>query len=82
MAQKEQGSTGRKINSFMYKHCSVTPVALSNEVRRSIQQVYGLPEKQIPAIYNGIDLSKCSPKETIRHPRIAIHFCMSDDLWK
>lgn len=40
MAQKEQGSTGRKINSFMYKHCSVTPVALSNEVRRSIQQVY------------------------------------------
>lgn len=64
MAQKEQGSTGRKINSFMYKHCSVTPVALSNEVRRSIQQVYGLPEKQIPAIYNGIDLSKCSPKET------------------
>lgn len=64
MAQKEQGSTGRKINSFMYKHCSVTPVALSNEVRRSIQQVYDLPEKQIPAIYNGIDLSKCSPKET------------------
>lgn len=64
MAQKEQGSTGRKINSFMYKHCSVTPVALSDEVRRSIQQVYGLPEKQIPAIYNGIDLSKCSPKET------------------
>ena len=64
MAQKEQSSTGRKINSFMYKHCSVTPVALSNEVRRSIQQVYGLPEKRIPAIYNGIDLSKCAPKET------------------
>lgn len=64
MAQKEQGSTGRKINSFMYEHCNVTPVALSNEVRRSIQQVYGLPEKRIPAIYNGIDLSKCAPKET------------------
>lgn len=26
--------------------------------------MYGLPEKRIPAIYNGIDLSKCAPKET------------------
>lgn len=64
MAQKEQSSIGRRINSFMYKYCSVTPVALSNEVRRSIQQVYGLPENLIPTIYNGIDLSKCVPKET------------------
>lgn len=64
MAQKEQGWAGRKINSFMYKYCNVTPVALSNEIRRSIQEVYGLPKNKIPAIYNGIDLSKCIPKET------------------
>ena len=28
MAQKEQGALGRKINTFMYRHCDVVPVAL------------------------------------------------------
>ena len=57
MAQKEQGSIGKKINAFMYKYCGVIPVALSQEVRKSIQEVYNIPEAEIPVIYNGIDLA-------------------------
>lgn len=64
MAQKEQGSLGRKINTFMYRHCDVVPVALSKEVRNSISRVYKIPLKKIPVIYNGIDLTKCIPKDS------------------
>lgn len=66
MAQKEQGSIGKKINAFMYKYCGVIPVALSQEVRKSIQEVYSIPEAEIPVIYNGIDLSKCIQKTEYR----------------
>lgn len=62
MAQKEQGSLGRKINTFMYRHCDVVPVALSNEVKKTIGEVYGLQGSLIPVVYNGIDLSKCIRK--------------------
>ena len=62
MAQKEQGSLGKKVNTFLYRHCGVVPVALSNEVKKSIGEVYGLQESIIPVVYNGIDLSKCIRK--------------------
>lgn len=62
MAQKEQGSLGKKVNTFMYQHCGVVPVALSSEVKKSIGEVYGLQESIIPVVYNGIDLSKCIRK--------------------
>lgn len=62
MAQKEQGSLGKKVNAFLYRHCGVVPVALSSEVKKSIGEVYGLQESIIPVVYNGIDLSKCIRK--------------------
>ena len=62
MAQKEQGSLGKKVNTFLYRHCGVVPVALSSEVKKSIGEVYGLQESIIPVVYNGIELSKCIRK--------------------
>lgn len=62
MAKNEQGSLGKKVNTFMYRHCGVVPVALSSEVKKSIGEVYGLQESIIPVVYNGIDLSKCIRK--------------------
>ena len=53
---------GKKVNTFMYQHCGVVPVALSSEVKKSIGEVYGLQESIIPVVYNGIDLSKCIRK--------------------
>lgn len=63
MAQEEQGTVGKIVNYLMYHFCGVIPVALSPEVRKSVGEVYGLSENVIPAIYNGIDLSRCIPKE-------------------
>lgn len=66
MAQKEQGSLGKKVNTFLYRHCGVVPVALSSEVKKSIGEVYGLQESIIPVVYNGIDLSKCIRKNDMK----------------
>ena len=62
MAQKEQGSLGKKVNTFVYRHGGVVAVVLSSEVKKSIGEVYGLQESIIPVVYNGIDLSKCIRK--------------------
>jgi glycosyltransferase involved in cell wall biosynthesis len=70
VAQKEQGNLGKKVNSFMYKHFDVVPVALSQEVRKSISDVYGLCEDSVPTIFNGIDLSKCLTKTNYKVNKI------------
>lgn len=63
IAQKEQAPVGKVINKFMFRYCGVIPVALSKEVRRTVEEVYGIAEDKIPVIFNGIDLSKCKKKE-------------------
>lgn len=70
VAQKEQGNLGKKVNSFMYKHFDVVPVALSQEVRKSISDVYGLCKDSVPTIFNGIDLSKCITKTNYKENKI------------
>ena len=70
MAQKEQGSLGKKINTLMYRYCDVVPVALSSEVKKSIGEVYGLQESLIPVVYNGIDLSKCIEKNNYEPTKV------------
>lgn len=62
IAEKENGKLARKFNKYFFKHCHVIPVALSELIRDSIVQEYGIKKERIPIIYNGIDLSKCQPK--------------------
>lgn len=62
VAEKENGKLARKLNKFFFKHCHLIPVALSELIRDSIVQEYGINKDKIPVIYNGIDLSKCVPK--------------------
>lgn len=62
VAQQEQEKAGKIINNFLFKHCSVVPVALSEEVKKTVEEVYGLSEQKIPVVFNGIDLSKCQIK--------------------
>lgn len=66
IAQNEQNRLGKNVNSFMFRHCNVVPVALSQEVRESISEVYGLQASSIPTVFNGIDLSKCIAKTTYK----------------
>ncbi len=63
VAQKENGRLARKLNAFFFKHCSVVPVALSKLIQDSIVEEYHIKKEKVPVILNGIDLSKCKPKE-------------------
>lgn len=62
IATKEMSKTYRKLNKFFYKHFDVTPVALSEAVKKTIIDEYRLEPITVPVILNGIDLEKCKPK--------------------
>lgn len=63
VAEKEAEGIARKINKLYYKLGWSVPVALSPEVQKTICAVYNIDENSIPVIYNGVDLSRCIPKE-------------------
>ena len=63
LAQKENGRLARKFNKFFFKHCHLIPVALSDLIRTSIVKEYGIKKDKIPVVFNGIDLSRCIPKD-------------------
>lgn len=64
IAQKEQTKIGKAINKVLFRHFKVIPVALSEEVQKTIEQVYEIPVYRIPVVFNGIDLSRCKVKES------------------
>lgn len=63
IAEKENGKLARKLNKFFFKHCNLKPVALSELIRDSIENEYKIKGDNIPVIFNGINLSKCIPKD-------------------
>lgn len=65
VAEKEaEGKTQKLINGFYFRHGWSVPVALSPEVQASIVSFYGLERERVPVAYNGVDLSRCLPKES------------------
>lgn len=70
VAQQEQEKAGKIINGFFFKHCKVIPVALSEEVKKTVEEVYGLPSQKIPVVFNGIDLSKCQVKTDYKKKKV------------
>ena len=62
IAEKELIKPVRKVVKLFYKKCHVVPVALSKLVQDTVVKEYHLPAKNIPVIYNGINLSNCIPK--------------------
>lgn len=62
IAQKEASKLSRAINKLYFKNKKVIPVALSNQIQKTIVEEYGLPQKEVPIALNGIDLKKCIPK--------------------
>lgn len=63
IANKENGRLARKLNKFFFKHCHVIPVALSELIRDSVVKEYKIDKDEIPVVFNGIDLSRCIPKD-------------------
>lgn len=62
IAQKENGRAGRLLNRVFFRCFGAVPVALSDLVRDTVIEEYGLKKEKIPVILNGIDLSKCQEK--------------------
>ena len=63
VAHKEaEGRLQKLINSIYYRLGWTVPVALSPEVQQTICDFYGLDKACVPVIFNGIDISKCTPK--------------------
>ena len=62
VAQKENTKFGIQINKLLFRRRRATPVALSDAVRDTAVEVYGISPDDVPVIYNGIDLSNCKPK--------------------
>lgn len=63
VAEKENDKINRIFNSLFFKYSKVFPVAISNMVQKSIYQVYGISNKNLAIIYNGIILDKISGKK-------------------
>lgn len=70
--QEAEGRIQKFVNTLYFKLGWSTPVALSPEVRRTILEFYGLPENKVPVVYNGVDLSRCIPKENYAAENMAL----------
>lgn len=62
VAQKEAQRVSRIMNGVFFKYFKVVPIALSEEVKKTILTEYKLNSDKVPIIFNGIDLSKCQIK--------------------
>ncbi|MFC5446780.1 glycosyltransferase [Paenibacillus aestuarii] len=60
LAHKDASGFMRMLLKFSFHFARVTPVAISDLCKKSISQVYSLPEEKIPCIYNGIDVESYS----------------------
>ena len=64
VADKEaEGRLQKIINKTYFTLGWSVPVALSPLVQQTICDFYGRKAAQVPVIYNGVDLSRCIPKE-------------------
>lgn len=64
VAHKEaEGILQKYTNRFFYHAGWSVPVALSQEVQQTIVDFYNLPKASVPVVMNGVDMSRCVPKQ-------------------
>lgn len=64
IAQKENNAVDRSINKLFFKTKKAIPVALSEQIRTTITEVYELQAADIPVIFNGVPLPETAPVRT------------------
>ena len=64
--EEAEGPLQKITNTFYFRNGWAVPVALSPEIQKTVLDLYGLAPEQVPIIYNGVDLSRCIPKEDHR----------------
>ena len=79
VAQKEATASNKKMNMLLFKKLGVVPVALTQEVQKSIENVYNMDADNVPVVWNGVPLEKCKPVQEYRtHAAEIVHigrFC-------
>lgn len=63
VAQQELGKLAKKVAKHYYRRHGLVPVALSDNIKNTVMDVYGLPEEKIPVVLNGVDFSRCDAKK-------------------
>lgn len=73
VAEKEVPKRLQFFQKRWFKKGKVIPVAISDEVKKSIINFYQMDESKVPLAYNGIDLSKCIVKQNYEKTGIILH---------
>ena len=63
VADKELRKSVRRIMHIAYKLFNVIPVAISNHIKKTVHDEYGIDNKKIKCIYNGVDTLKFKNNE-------------------
>lgn len=63
IAEKEVPSKQLPMQKVLFKNFGVIPVAITPITQKSIEAYYGLNQKEVPLVYNGIDLTQCIAKK-------------------
>lgn len=63
VAKKENNKLNRLFNGYCFRNNRVTPVALTELVKATIIEEYGLDCNKIPVVFNGISLERCLIKQ-------------------
>lgn len=63
VASKEATSSNQKIYKILFELFNVRPVALSEEVKKTVCELYHMKPENVPVVFNGILLEKCKPIE-------------------
>ncbi len=72
VAEHEFGRPDRMVNKYLYRHKGVIPVALSDEIQKSVAELYSLNADDIPIVLNGVPLENCRP--VAAYPEKAVRF--------
>lgn len=68
VAEKERSGIAVYLTRFIYHSRRVTPVAISDEIRKSISQFHNIPEDRIPVVLNGSPISNYYKKQSYAIP--------------
>lgn len=71
VAEKEVSKGLQLFQKWLFKSGRVRPVAISDIVKESIERLYKI--KNVPVVYNGIDLNNCIKKDTYTNSLCILH---------
>lgn len=65
----------KKLMGFCFSRSIVVPVAICDTVKKSLEEAYGLPEKKIECVYNGVDTDRFN-KKSIKEDSVFTFVCV------